>query len=58
MYRLMTSSSTLSRRILFNNIKELIFDSTDDETRDSCDCRCDDETRNEIRDNRKKMLRS
>jgi hypothetical protein len=53
----MTSSLTSSRRILFSNIEELVFDSTDDEVRNSCDsrdCRCDDEARNEIFDDRKK----
>jgi hypothetical protein len=50
----MISSSTSSRRILFNNIEEF-SDSIDNETQDfydcdSCDyhCDCDDEIRNEI----------
>jgi hypothetical protein len=50
-YKLMTSSSTSFRRILINNIEKLVFNSTDDEVRDSCDsrdCRCDDKTRNEV----------
>jgi hypothetical protein len=50
----MTSSSTSFRRILFSNIEKLVFDLTDDETRNSCDCCYDDETRNEILDDRKK----
>jgi hypothetical protein len=53
----MISSSTSFRRILFSNIEELVFDSTDDEARDSCDsrdCRFDDEARNEAFDDRKK----
>jgi hypothetical protein len=56
----MTLSSTSSQRILFNNIEKL-SDSIDDEARDfcdcdSCDCRrdCDDETRNEVLDDREK----
>jgi hypothetical protein len=56
----MISSSTLFRRILFSNIERL-FDSIDDEARDSfdcdsCDCRrdCDDEIRDEIFDDREK----
>ncbi len=54
---MITSSSTSSRRILFSNIEELVSDSIDDEARNSCDsrnCRCDDETRDEILDDRKK----
>jgi hypothetical protein len=50
----MISSSTSFRRILFSNIEELVPDSIDDEARDSCDCRCDDEIRNEVFNNRKK----
>jgi hypothetical protein len=50
----MISSSTLFRRILFSNIEELVSDSTDDETRDSCDCRCNDKIKDEILDDRKK----
>jgi hypothetical protein len=38
---------------LFSNVEELVSDSTDDEARDSCDCRYDDETRNEVFDDRK-----
>ncbi len=56
----MISSTTLFRRILFNDIERL-SDSIDDEARDSfdcdsCDCRrdCDYETRNEAFDDRKK----
>ncbi len=51
---MITSLFTLSRRILFSSIEELVSDSTDDETRDSCDCCCDDETRNEVLDDREK----
>jgi hypothetical protein len=50
----MTSSLTSSRRILFNNIKELVSDSIDDEAWDFCDCRCDEEIRNEIFNDQKK----
>jgi hypothetical protein len=51
----MISSSTSFRRILFSNIEEL-SDSIDDEARSSCDsrCDCDDETQNEILNDRKK----
>ncbi len=50
----MTSSSTLFRRILFSNIEKLVFNLINDKARDSCDCHCDDEIRNEIFDDRKK----
>jgi frataxin-like iron-binding protein CyaY len=51
----MISSSTSFRRIVLSNIEEL-FDSIDDEVRDSCDCRCecDDETRNKVFNDQKK----
>ncbi len=43
-----------SRRILFNKIERLVFDSADDESRDDFDAFCDDETRDEALTNREK----
>jgi hypothetical protein len=47
----MILSSTSFRHIFFNNIEKLIFDLNDDKAQDSCNCRCDDKTRDETFNN-------